>query len=288
MRKQMVRCVVPILIVFLCISEPAYSLNSIVVKQGEVAIFSLPAEKGLSGVVGQYGKKVIPFFRYGDRFLALISADMRAKVGTRRIVLKKIYLDEGKGYRKEKEEKLYVKIERTKFGFQRFNATIHSIKTPALMERLKKEREEVEKVLSLITAKKWEGSFVHPLKHSVPGRFFGFERVINGIKSSPHTGADYPAPLGSKIRAINRGKVVLVARHYFAGRCVYIDHGMGLISMYFHMDRVYVHQGQMVEKGQVIGTVGSTGRTTAPHLHLGVRLQKDRIDPNRLMELNLD
>lgn len=272
-------------VVLLYILSPAYALNPVVIKQGEVTIFSVPMEKGLSQVVGQDGGRTIPFFKDGDRFLALISADIRARAGSKEIILKKIYLNEGKNSKKEDGERLYVKVEKVKFGFQEFKVTTPTIMAPALIKRLKREKEEIDRVLRLSTPKKWERNFVHPLDYRITGKSFGFERVINGVRSKPHTGADYSVPLGSKIRAINTGKVALVANHYFAGRCVFIDHGLGLISMYFHMGRVYIRQGQMVEKGQVIGIVGLTGRASGPHLHLGIRLQEDRIDPDRLIEL---
>jgi murein DD-endopeptidase MepM/ murein hydrolase activator NlpD len=89
---------------------------------------------------------------------------------------------------------------------------------------------------------------------------------------------------GTPIKAINDGRVVLTADHFFTGLSVVIDHGGGIQSMYFHMDKIQVQQGEMVEKGAVIGSVGSTGRATGPHLHCGVRVNGCRIDPLQLID----
>jgi murein DD-endopeptidase MepM/ murein hydrolase activator NlpD len=80
-----------------------------------------------------------------------------------------------------------------------------------------------------------------------------------------------------------RGTVVLAEEHYFAGKSVFIDHGDGLITMYFHLDRLLVEKGDTVARGQRIGTVGSSGRATGPHLHFGVRWRGARIDPLLLL-----
>ena len=88
--------------------------------------------------------------------------------------------------------------------------------------------------------------------------------------------------------AMNDGMVRLTADHFFSGKGVIVDHGLGLFSMYFHLSSVDVEHGQVVKKGQVIGKVGSTGRATGPHLHWGVRLNGSRVDPYSLLDLTID
>jgi murein DD-endopeptidase MepM/ murein hydrolase activator NlpD len=85
---------------------------------------------------------------------------------------------------------------------------------------------------------------------------------------------------------MNHGRVVLTGDHFFSGLTVVIDHGGGIQSMYFHLDRIAVQKGEKVEKGHIIGLVGSTGRATGPHLHWGIRINGDRIDPLRLVALS--
>jgi murein DD-endopeptidase MepM/ murein hydrolase activator NlpD len=94
---------------------------------------------------------------------------------------------------------------------------------------------------------------------------------------------DFSAPAGAPVLASNAGVTVLVADHFFAGTSVVLDHGLGLYTMYFHLQESLVQPGQRVDAGQVIARVGSTGRATGPHLHWGGRLFGARIDPRALL-----
>ncbi len=103
-----------------------------------------------------------------------------------------------------------------------------------------------------------------------------------------HTGEDISAPTGTPILAPNAGKVVLVGHFFFNGRSVVIDHGLGLISMYFHLSAVDVEKGALVKTGEQIGLVGKSGRVTGPHLHWGMRLNGARVDPYAFVDVGLD
>jgi murein DD-endopeptidase MepM/ murein hydrolase activator NlpD len=118
-----------------------------------------------------------------------------------------------------------------------------------------------------------------------PGDGFGFRRVINGQPRMPHSGIDYSADRGTPVVASNRGRVALLGEFFFAGRLVALDHGLGLYTLYFHLDGVAVSEGQMVERGQTVGTVGTTGRSTGPHLHFGAQLGRARVNPPDLYAL---
>jgi murein DD-endopeptidase MepM/ murein hydrolase activator NlpD len=117
------------------------------------------------------------------------------------------------------------------------------------------------------------------------GKSFGVKRVFNG-KPAPHlhTGADYATPVGTPVLAVADGTVVVAKDMFFEGNAVFIDHGDGLISMYFHLSEIKVQAGQEVKKGHTLGRVGSTGRATGPHLFFGVRWHDARIDPQFLLE----
>ena len=117
------------------------------------------------------------------------------------------------------------------------------------------------------------------------GKSFGAKRVFNGKPASqPHTGADYATPVGTPVLAVADGTVVVAKDMFFEGNAVFIDHGDGLISMYFHLSEIKVQAGQEVKKGHTLGRVGSTGRATGPHLFFGVRWHDARIDPQFLLE----
>jgi len=113
---------------------------------------------------------------------------------------------------------------------------------------------------------------------------FGSLRTFNGKVKSLHSGLDFPVNEGSPVKAVAAGTVMLAADHFFTGNAVYIDHGDGLVSMYFHMNSLAVKTGAVVKRGQTLGTVGRTGRGTGPHLHIGLRWLGKRIDPERLLE----
>ncbi len=118
-----------------------------------------------------------------------------------------------------------------------------------------------------------------PLDTSAKGNNFGARRVFNNEPRSPNSGIDYSARKGTAVLAAEIGTVALAENHYFAGNSVFIDHGGGLVTMYFHLDKFLVKEGDNVERGQQLGTVGSTGRATGPHLHFGARWHGARVDP---------
>jgi murein DD-endopeptidase MepM/ murein hydrolase activator NlpD len=89
------------------------------------------------------------------------------------------------------------------------------------------------------------------------------------------------------VLAVNAGRAALVAEHFFAGRNVVLDHGLGLFTLYYHLDETRVATGDAVAAGQVIGTVGATGRVTGAHLHFGVLLAAARVDPEALLALKV-
>ncbi len=140
---------------------------------------------------------------------------------------------------------------------------------------------------SLLPNPLWNSEFIEPVKGRISGRF-GSRRIINGKPKRPHSGEDIAAPTGTTVVAINSGMVRLTIDHFFTGKGVILDHGLGLFSMYFHLSVVDVMQGQIVEKGQPIGKVGATGRATGPHLHWGVRLYGSRINPYSLLKVSVN
>ncbi len=119
-----------------------------------------------------------------------------------------------------------------------------------------------------------------PLQELPAGGRFGAKRIINGEPRSPHTGADYAVPQGTPVLATDHAVVALTGEFFFSGNSVFLDHGNGLISMYFHLHEMFVEQGEAISRGRSIGTVGSTGRSTGPHLHFGIRWQGARVDPS--------
>jgi murein DD-endopeptidase MepM/ murein hydrolase activator NlpD len=134
------------------------------------------------------------------------------------------------------------------------------------------------------TPQLWTLPFLKPRPAKVTSRF-GSGRVFNGRVSSSHLGIDYRGLTGDPIYAANRGVVALVSEFFLAGTVVYVDHGDGVITGYFHMSQPEVAVGDTVERGQEIGRVGATGRVTGPHLHWSARFGALTIDPADLLNL---
>lgn len=134
------------------------------------------------------------------------------------------------------------------------------------------------------TPQMWTEPFVNPRASSITSRF-GSGRVFNGTLSSRHLGVDFSGAVGTPVRAANRGVVAVVDEFFLAGNVIYIDHGAGVATGYFHLSRALVAAGDTVEKGQRIGLVGATGRVTGPHLHWSARYGAVTVNPRDLVIL---
>ena len=153
------------------------------------------------------------------------------------------------------------------------------------LARWKAEQEQVKTALAEDSRfKLWQGGFLEPVGGKRTG-IFGSVRIMNGQARNPHNGEDIGAPQGTDVLATNDGVVRLTVDHIFSGKGVYVDHGLGFYSMYFHLSEVSVREGDIVKTGQVVGKVGATGRATGPHLHWGVKLNGARVNPYALLDL---
>ena len=141
--------------------------------------------------------------------------------------------------------------------------------------------------LSRVTpTREWDGTFSAPADAAISD-VFGSQRIFNGKAQRPHYGLDFRVPTGTPVAAMNAGTVLLARFLYFEGNCVVIDHGQGLLTLYFHLSEFKVKEGDQVRRGQEIGLSGGTGRATGPHLHVAVRWQGTYLDPATLMRLRL-
>jgi murein DD-endopeptidase MepM/ murein hydrolase activator NlpD len=153
------------------------------------------------------------------------------------------------------------------------------------LARWKAEQEHVKEALAADSQSRlWQPSFVEPVSGKRTG-IFGSVRIMNGQARNPHNGEDIGAPTGTDVAATNDGVVRLTVDHIFSGKGIFLDHGLGFYSMYFHLAEVLVKEGEAVKTGQVIGKVGATGRATGPHLHWGVKLNGARVNPYALLDL---
>lgn len=126
----------------------------------------------------------------------------------------------------------------------------------------------------------WHGPFLLPLKEPMQiTTYFGEIRFVNGVETGRHSGMDFGAPTGAPVTAPTTGRVVMAERLIVTGWTLIIDHGLNLFSVYYHLDVLFVTQGELVQPGELIGTVGSTGFSTGPHLHWTITIGNTPVDP---------
>jgi murein DD-endopeptidase MepM/ murein hydrolase activator NlpD len=151
--------------------------------------------------------------------------------------------------------------------------------------RIEEEAEALNRLwASSAATRAWSGPFVRPVPGPANSRF-GSRSILNGQARSPHGGADFASPSGTPLRAPNAGRVMLAAHLYYTGGTIVVDHGLGLVSLFAHLSRLDVAEGQSVQRGAIIGAVGATGRVTGAHLHWTVRANGARVDPLSLLEV---
>ena len=142
------------------------------------------------------------------------------------------------------------------------------------------EEKVVEAAYALRTPQAWSRPFAAPLVTTAVSSSFGQPRTyLAGGPVAYHYGMDFPAPVGTAVRAVNDGRVVIAGTYPVRGGLVAIDHGAGLVSLYFHQSKVLVKVGQVVKRGDVLGRVGTTGLSAGPHLHLELRVRGEATLP---------
>lgn len=184
-----------------------------------------------------------------------------------------------------KLETTTVRVGRFDYPVQKLTLPTRQVDlSPADLERVRRENRQVAGLWQPREPRRFELPLLPPLDPLPEGGRFGSRRIINGSPRSPHGGADYAADEGTPVRAAAAGTVVMVAELFFSGSSVFVDHGDGLVSQYFHLSRVDVDEGGEVARGAAIGAVGATGRVTGPHLHFGIRYRGARVDPAQLLD----
>ena len=250
----------------------------------DVALVRVHGPGDGANLEGSVGGRAVSFFRDGAGYAALVGFDMELAAGRQpwRIEIHEPGL-------KPRSLSGVVPVGRREFHVQRLTLPTPMVDLdPETERRATTEAETLRGLYSTLTPERfWRGPFARPVAGDEPGTGFGSRRIINGQPRSPHGGTDWAAPRGTPVVSVNDGQVALVADYFFQGRFVVVDHGLGLYTLYFHLDETRVEMGQRVARGQLLGTVGSTGRATGPHLHFGVHLRGARVDPERLLALPL-
>jgi len=212
--------------------------------------------------------------------LAILGTGMNARPGMGTITVSTKSAGEFRTYRKR------IEIVPKKFPREALSVAPKMNKPPEeILGRIKRELASMRQALRTVSAdRRWQVPFQRPVKGVMLSRF-GLHRTFNKKTKRRHGGLDFRAPLGTDIAAIAAGRVVLVGDFYLPGNTVAIDHGNGVVSMSMHLSEVLVSVGDAVERGQVFGRSGATGRVTGAHLHLSVSVQGTAIDPAPLFEM---
>ena len=178
-------------------------------------------------------------------------------------------------------EKIDFLIEDKKYREQRI--TLKDNKkvdlSPEDIARFEKEKIEIQSYINSYTK---TDILIFPMQTPTIGKRsseYGVKRFFNDKPRSPHSGLDIAAPMGSEVKSTLDGVVVGIGDYFFNGKSIFIDHGLGVVSMYCHLDEILVRPNQQVNKGELIGKVGRSGRSSGPHLHLGIYILGKSIDP---------
>jgi murein DD-endopeptidase MepM/ murein hydrolase activator NlpD len=158
---------------------------------------------------------------------------------------------------------------------------------PEQLREIDQDKAIKQRVLGQVSPEReWLGNFLPPVSAPISD-VFGTARVFNGNVQSVHQGLDFGVPAGTPVAALNAGTVLLAQMLFFEGNCVVLDHGQGLLTIYMHLSKFDVKEGEHVKRGQQIALSGGTGRATGPHLHVAVRWQGIYLDPAILLKLSL-
>lgn len=195
-------------------------------------------------------------------------------------------------FKKKKAKTFEYNLEKREYEKQSLSLEKKYVTTPKkLSARIKREAQMMKTARAKVGKVKdafFMSGFVYPVDSIDITGVFGSQRILNGKPGNIHNGTDFNAEEGDSVYAITDGIVRIAGKDFFYnGNFIMLDHGQGLTSVYLHMSKLIAKVGQKVKKGELIGLIGSTGRSTGPHLHLGIQWYKKRIDPMSLFEIKL-
>jgi len=192
-----------------------------------------------------------------------------------------------------KDQKLDVivkKVFKRKYKIQRIDGLPKKKVTPPkeLYERIKKENKIIANARAIESNLTFfKNKFIVPVENSIITGVYGSQRILNGKPKWPHYGLDFAAKEGTEVKAMLNGTVTMAEKDlFYTGGTLIFDHGHGISTLYMHMQKLFVKKGQKVKQGDIIGTVGATGRATGPHLDVRLNWFGVRLDPATVLNLN--
>ena len=185
-----------------------------------------------------------------------------------------------------KTETVVKKVYKRKYKIQRIDGLPENKVTPPkeVYDRIKSENNKIGEARAINSNLVFfKEQFIMPVNGIITG-VYGSQRILNGKPKWPHYGIDIAAKKGTKIKSSGTGIVTMAENDlYYTGGTIIMDHGHGISTIYSHLENIYVEVGEEITKGDIIGTVGSTGRSTGPHLDFRVNWFQTRLDPMTLL-----
>ncbi|MFO7306685.1 MAG: peptidoglycan DD-metalloendopeptidase family protein [Gammaproteobacteria bacterium] len=238
---------------------------------GGVALVSLPTGAGDRAPLATLNGKRLAVVEHEGRWLAVVGIPLDTAPGEHKVI---VHTSEGK-------VEVPFRVAEKQYRTQHLTIKNQRLVTPKPedLERIAAERRRSRQALQRFTDTMMPSfRFAAPVS-GTRSDSYGARRILNGQPRQPHSGMDIAAPTGTPVLAPADGEVVEVGDFFFNGNTVFVDHGAGLVTMYCHLDRIDVKRGDRVKAGDMLGTVGATGRVTGPHLHWGVSLNGAMVDP---------
>ncbi len=277
MRSKRKELITILFLVFIFIFQ-AYAHEEWIVPQeifqGDLKTISI----GSAGPISAYFEgEPLFLWKENENWKGIIGIDLFSPVGRKRLIVKS----------ETAEKVFFVEVKHRELPIRFITLPEKWLKlSKEDLERIKMEKER----LKFILMKDWENPplWKGPFRWPVEGKVidgFGTKRLINGQYVSYHTGIDISAPRGREVYPSNRGKVFFVGPLVLEGNTVIINHGIGLYSLYCHLQEIRVREGEVVEEGFPLGTIGSSGRAQGPHLHFSVIFRNKKVDPLSLLDV---
>jgi murein DD-endopeptidase MepM/ murein hydrolase activator NlpD len=272
------RLIFSILLVILSLANswaegPDVIVEPTIAWQGKVITVNVSSEGDIASVKGRFLDQDFRLYKKGDVFRGIVGVPINQKAGyyTLKLFFRRLNGTTMSGMKR-------LKVWDTKFPFSRYWLKPHKKKLmkPELVNR---DWAQIERVLVKERPQQlWAGKFVKPVDNIV-SQGFGHRQIVNGRRSGNHRGVDFGSPIGTQVKAPNKGKVVFRKYLDVFGGTLVIDHGQGIHTLYYHLMKCFPEVGQMVEKGEVIALTGHSGVSSGPHLHWGMSVHNLRVDP---------
>lgn len=251
------------------LASPLYALPEQALVPGGIALLGLPNYQ--KETVVRFDGKRVAVFPYKDKWYAMAGISLNAKPGEH-----KFSIEHHTGITLSTR----IQVKDKKYAVQHLTIKDKRKVEPSESDliRIAGERKRKQKAKNLRTETIPNVDFIWPVTGEISS-IFGLRRYFNEQVRNPHNGLDIAAAEGTPIKATASGTVIDAGDFFFSGNMIYLDHGQGIISLYAHLSRIDVKPGDVLQKGDIIGAVGQTGRVTGPHLHFAVFANRTLVDP---------